>query len=49
VALLAATGLQGGWADVPPAHVEAIVAALMACGRVTEARLFAAEAITRSA
>ena len=48
VALLAATGLQGGWADVPPAHVEAIVAALMACGRVTEARLFAAEAITRS-
>ena len=49
VALLAATGLQGGWADVPPAHVEAIVAALMACGRVTEARLLAAEAITRSA
>jgi hypothetical protein len=49
VVLLAATGLQGGWADVPPAHVEAIVAALMACGRVTEARLLAAEAITRSA
>jgi hypothetical protein len=49
VALLAATGLQGGWADVPPAHVEAIVAALVACGRVTEARLLAAEAITRSA
>ena len=49
VALLAATGLQGGWADVPPAHIEAIVAALMACGRVTEARLLAAEAITRSA
>ena len=49
VALLAATGLQGGWADVPPAHVEAIVASLMACGRVTEARLLAAEAITRSA
>ena len=49
VALLAATGLQGGWADVPPAHVEAIAAALMACGRVTEARLLAAEAITRSA
>ena len=49
VALLAATGLQGGWADVPPAHVEAIVAAFMACGRVTEARLLAAEAITRSA
>jgi hypothetical protein len=49
VALLAATGLQGGWADVPPAHVEAIVAALVACGRVTEARLLAAEAVTRTA
>ncbi len=49
VALLAATGLQGSWADVPPAHVEAIVAALVACGRVAEARLFAAEAVTRSA
>ena len=47
--LLAATGLQGGWADVPPAHVEAIVAALVACGRMTEARLFAAEAVTRTA
>ncbi|WP_310476348.1 hypothetical protein [Sandarakinorhabdus sp.] len=48
VALLAATGLQGGWADVPPAHVEAIVAAFVACGRVAEARLIAAEAVTRS-
>lgn len=48
VALLAATGLQGSWADVPPAHVESIVAALVACGRVTEARLFAAEAVTRA-
>ena len=53
VMLLAATGLQaagsGGWADVPPAHVEAIVAALMATGRPTEARLLAAEAVIRTA
>jgi hypothetical protein len=49
VALLAATGLQGaGWADVPPAHVEAIVAALVAAGRVAEARRIAAEAVTRT-
>jgi len=52
VALLAATGLQatpkGGWADVPPAHVQAIVAALVASGRVAEARRFAAEAVTRA-
>jgi predicted acylesterase/phospholipase RssA len=38
-----------GVSGPPPAHVEAIVASLMACGRVTEARLLAAEAITRSA
>ena len=49
VALLAATGLQGSWADVPPAHVEAIVAALVACGRVADARHIAAEAVTRAA
>ena len=49
VALLAATGLQGNWADVPAAHVEAIVAALMASGRRAEARQFAAEAVTRAA
>lgn len=48
VLMLAATGLQGGWADVPPAHVEAIVAALVACGRSGEARLIAAEAVTRA-
>ncbi len=48
VALLAATGLQGKWIDVPPAHVEAIVAALVASGRRTEARQFAAEAVTRA-
>lgn len=49
VALLAATGLQGRWADVPAAHVEAIVAALVASGRRAEARQFAAEAVTRAA
>ncbi|OSZ71912.1 hypothetical protein CAP39_00520 [Sphingomonas sp. IBVSS1] len=53
VMLLAATGLQsagsGGWADVPPAHVEAILAALVAVGRVQEARLLAAEAVMRTA
>jgi hypothetical protein len=49
VALLAATGLQGRWADVPPAHGEAIVAALAASGRRAEARHFAAEAVTRAA
>lgn len=49
VALLAATGLQGRWIDVPPAHVRAITAALVAAGRSSEARLFAAEAVTRAA
>ena len=49
VALLAATGLQGSWADIPPAHVQAIVAALVAAGRPAEARRFAAEAVTRAA
>jgi hypothetical protein len=48
VALLAATGLQGRWIDVPPAHVRAITAALVATGRAAEARLFAAEAVTRA-
>lgn len=48
VALLAATGLQGGWADVPPAHLNHIVAALARVGRTEEARLIAAEALTRS-
>jgi hypothetical protein len=53
VALLAATGLQasaaGGWADVPPAHVEAIVKALVAAGQPGDARRIAAEAVTRAA
>jgi hypothetical protein len=53
VMLLAATGLQaagnGGWADVPPAHVEAIVAALIACGQKPQAQMLAAEAVMRTA
>jgi len=47
VVVLAATGLQAGWADVPPAHLEHIVAALVRVGRVGDARLIAAEAVTR--
>ena len=52
VALLAATGLQApgaGWADVPPGHVAAILAALVASRRQAEARRLAAEAVTRAA
>lgn len=56
VMLLAATGLQGvggggdggGWADVPPAHLEAIVAALVASGQRAAAQRLAAEAVMRS-
>lgn len=47
VAVLAGTGLQCAWADVPPAHLQHIVAALVRVGRGTEARLIAAEAATR--
>ncbi|GGE18051.1 hypothetical protein GCM10011529_25700 [Polymorphobacter glacialis] len=47
VTLLAATGLQGPWADVPPLHLHHIVQALVRSGRTTEARLIAAEALTR--
>lgn len=47
VVVLAATGLQAGWADVPPAHLEHIVAALVRVGRAGDARLIAAEAVTR--
>ena len=48
VALLVATGLQGSWADVPPLHLYHMVSALVRCGRTQEARLLAAEAMTRS-
>ena len=48
VVILAATGMQGGWASVPPAHLYHIVAGLTRVGRPLEARLIAAEAVTRS-
>lgn len=48
VIMLSATGLQGQWADVPPAHLYHIVAALNRVGRGKEARLIAAEAVARS-
>jgi hypothetical protein len=47
VTILAATGLQGPWADVPPLHLYHIVSALSRAGRSDEARLIAAEALTR--
>jgi len=47
VAVLAATGLQTGWGGVPPAHLAHIVAAWVAAGRGHEARMIAAEAVTR--
>ncbi|KPF74959.1 hypothetical protein IP88_07535, partial [alpha proteobacterium AAP81b] len=47
VALLAATGLQGDWRAVPPLHLYHIIAALTRVGRSDEARLLAAEALTR--
>ncbi len=49
VALLAAAGLQtGSWADVPPYHLYHIVRALKAVGLEAEARMIAAEALTRA-
>lgn len=45
--MLAATGLQGTWQDVPPLHLYHIMAALNRVGRAREARLIAAEAVTR--
>lgn len=47
VATLAAIGLQGGWAAVPAQHLRAITAAYRAVGRGFEARMLAAEAVTR--
>ncbi|NJC09140.1 hypothetical protein GGQ62_002138 [Polymorphobacter fuscus] len=46
--ILSATGLQGAWKDVPPQHLYHVVAALNRVGRPLEARLVAAEAVTRS-
>lgn len=48
VAMLTATGLQGPMADVPALHLWRIAEALTRVGRVQEARLIAAEALTRS-
>jgi hypothetical protein len=48
VAILAATGVQDQWNKVPPLHLYHIVAALTRTGRAQEARLVAAEALTRS-
>jgi hypothetical protein len=48
VALLAATGLQGAWTDVPALHLWRITEALVRAGRGQDARLIAAEALTRS-
>ncbi len=48
VAILAATGLQGAWRDVPAAHLFHIIANLARSGRQAEARLVAAEAVSRA-
>ena len=47
VALLAAAGMQGEWADVPPYHLYYIVRALREVGLPSEARMIAAEALVR--
>lgn len=47
VALLAAAGMQGEWAKVPPYHLYYIVRALREVGLEAEARMIAAEAVVR--
>ncbi|WP_407696229.1 hypothetical protein [Sphingobium sufflavum] len=48
VALLAAVGMQArGWAQLPPEHLFAILSAMRQVGLEAEARMIAAEAITR--
>ncbi|MFT3967487.1 MAG: hypothetical protein QM690_16560, partial [Sphingobium sp.] len=48
VALLAAVGMQArDWTQLPPEHLMAILAALRQVGLEPEARMIAAEAITR--
>jgi hypothetical protein len=47
VMLIAATGLQGEWAEVPPDYLRRIARALVAVGHAPEARLIVAEAATR--
>lgn len=49
VALLAAVGMQTeGWGGVPAAYLYHVVAALRAVGREAEARMIAAEALSRT-
>lgn len=47
VALLAAAGMQGEWAKMPPYHLYYIVRALRDVGLDAEARMIAAEALVR--
>jgi hypothetical protein len=47
VMLIAATGLKGSWAEVPPDYIRRIARALVAVGHAPEARLIVAEAATR--
>ncbi len=49
VVLLCAAGMQAyDWRDIPPAHLYRIVAALRGVGLEPEARMIAAEALTRA-
>lgn len=47
VMVVAATGLRGQWAEVPPDYLRRIAAALVAVGHAAEARLIVAEAASR--
>ncbi|MEQ9662798.1 MAG: hypothetical protein RLN87_09650 [Parasphingopyxis sp.] len=49
VAVIAAIGMQSpSWSGIPPAHLYHVVRALRLSGRMAEARMIAAEAITRA-
>lgn len=48
VAILAASGMQGALGDLPPLHLYHIVTALVRTGHAAEARLIAAEVMTRA-
>ena len=49
VAILCAAGLQArSWSDIPPEHVYHIVRALRLVGMEAEARMIAAEAVSRA-
>jgi hypothetical protein len=47
VMVVAATGLQGQWSEIPPDYLRRIAAALVAVGHAAEARLIVAEAANR--